>query len=676
MNRLIDQTSPYLLQHAHNPVDWYPWGEEALQKAKAENKPILVSIGYSACHWCHVMERESFEDQTTADLMNRHFINIKIDREERPDVDAIYMDAVQLISGSGGWPLNVFLTPDAKPFYGGTYFPPVQAYNRSSWKDVLLSINQAWHEKPTEIIAQAENLTEHIRNSNRFGNTKPGEEIFTAGHLELITDNLLKNADTVWGGFGKAPKFPQTMSIQFLLRQYHFTGNEAALSHALLSLDKMISGGMYDQLGGGFARYCTDNEWLVPHFEKMLYDNALLVSVISEAYQLTGNPLYRQAIEQTMDFIRQEWQSTEGGIYSAFDADSEGVEGKFYVWSKPAIEEILGADAELFCNFYGVTEHGNWEETNILWVKTPLHLFCKEHHLDEATATASLEAGRKLLLAHRQTRIKPLLDDKILMGWNAMMITAACKAYAALHDTSYLSMAETANGFIVNFLKGSGALFYHNYKKQATNPAFLDDMACYIQALIYLAECTGNNQYLRDAETYTKQVFTDHKDEGSPFFFYTPQWQTDIIIRKKEWYDGATPSGNSIMAWNLIYLSIVFDNADWKALAVEMVRTVAATAVRYPTSFSNWTCLFQQMVQGTNEIVVSGSNSPLMIPGILARFCPNKVLQSQSLPADDFPMLQNKWTEEKTQIFLCRDYACKVPMDSVVTFWEQFGKLP
>ena len=671
MNRLINQTSPYLLQHAHNPVDWFPWGGEALQKAKTENKPILVSIGYSACHWCHVMERESFEDQAIADLMNLHFINIKIDREERPDIDAIYMDAVQIISGSGGWPLNVFLTPEAKPFYGGTYFPPVRAYNRASWKETLNSIRQAWQDKPGEIIAQAENLTEHIRTSNMFGTVITEDTVFSKEELKTIAGNLLKAADTVWGGFGKAPKFPQTFSIQFLLRHYHFTKDKTALDQAVLSLDKMICGGMYDQLEGGFARYCTDNEWLVPHFEKMLYDNALLISVISEAYQLTGKGLYRQTIEQTLAFIRREWQSPEGGFYSAYDADSEGVEGKYYTWSKAEIATILQHDTERFCNYYGVSKEGNWEHTNILWVKEPLQDFCMKHQLDETEFVNSLETCKQKLLAERRKRIKPLLDDKILLGWNALMITACCKAYAALQNEEYLQMAEQANDFIEKHLCTSDGGFYHNYKKSAANPAFLDDMAYYIQAIIHLAEATANNQYLHKARLYTEKVIKDFQDKESPFFFYTPIWQTDVILRKKEWYDGATPSGNSIMAWNLYYLSIIFDKTAWKEQSVQMFKTVAGTSVRYPTSFSNWSCLAQQFVNGTNEIVISGANSRPLLKEVLGKYCPNKIVQTQTKPVEDFPLLAHKWHNDKTEIFLCREYKCNEPMETVEDLWSQ-----
>ncbi|HNU15607.1 MAG TPA: thioredoxin domain-containing protein, partial [Chitinophagaceae bacterium] len=399
-NQLINETSPYLLQHAHNPVNWYPWGDEALNKAKQENKPILVSIGYAACHWCHVMERESFEDETTAKLMNDHFINIKIDREERPDLDHFYMDAVQAMTGSGGWPLNVFLTPETKPFYGGTYFPPQRAFNRPSWQETLYGVIQAFRERRHEIDAQAENLTEHLAKSNEFGvsGSSVTDDFFTNDKTDDSFQNLMRSADRQWGGFGKAPKFPQTFSIQFLLRYYYTSKNEKALNQALLSLDKMIDGGIYDQVGGGFARYSTDAEWLVPHFEKMLYDNALLVAVLSEAFQLSKKERYREVIDETMAFIQRELLSPEKGFFAALDADSEGIEGKFYVWSLDEIHEILGADATDFCEYFDITEQGNWEHTNILWVKRPIEDFAVSRNVSVDELKRKLESGKKALL--------------------------------------------------------------------------------------------------------------------------------------------------------------------------------------------------------------------------------------------------------------------------------------
>ena len=427
-NHLINESSIYLLQHAHNPVDWYPWGKEALDKSVKEGKPILLSIGYAACHWCHVMERESFEDEETAKLMNEYFINIKVDREERPDIDHIYMDAVQAMTGSGGWPLNVFLTPDLKPFYGGTYFPPVNAHNRISWKEVLQRIHITYQEKKEEINQQADRLTEHLISSNTFGmdvSKENNDEFYSEKTLQTIADNIINSADNVWGGFGKAPKFPQTFSIQYLLIHYHYTKDINALNIATLALDKMIYGGIYDQIGGGFSRYSTDTKWQIPHFEKMLYDNALLLSVIAEAYQITGNELYAKTIRQTIAFLKREMLSEEGGFYSALDADSEGIEGKFYTWSKSEIDNILGEDAELFCKYFQVTEEGNWEETNILWCKNGLNEFAVENNLNAELIAVIIEVGINKLLKEREKRIRPHLDDKTLLNWNALMITGS-----------------------------------------------------------------------------------------------------------------------------------------------------------------------------------------------------------------------------------------------------------
>jgi uncharacterized protein YyaL (SSP411 family) len=669
-NHLINETSPYLLQHAHNPVNWYPWGDEALQKARTEDKPILVSIGYAACHWCHVMERESFEDEGTAALMNECFINIKIDREERPDLDHIYMDAVQAMTGSGGWPLNVFLTPESKPFFGGTYFPPERAFNRASWKEVLTGVYKGYREKKNEILSQAENLTEHLLSSNSFGMQKTGdsETALTPGQLQVIAGNILANADTTWGGFGRAPKFPQSFCIQYLLRHYHFTKDEQSLQQALLSLDKMIDGGIYDQLGGGFARYSTDNEWLAPHFEKMLYDNALLVGVMAEAYQLTRKEKYARAIRHTLGFIEREITSGENGFYSALDADSEGVEGKFYTWSREEIELLLGHNAPVFCEFYDISNAGNWEHTNILWVKQPLEQFAAGKGMPTAELEQLLAGCRQLLLDHRSKRIRPALDDKILLGWNALMNTAYAKAYAALGEDSYREKAVQNMQFLESKLAGENGNWRHTYKNGlAKIPAFLDDYAYLIQSCIHLQEITGRGEYLLKARTLTEMVLKNFTEETTGFFFYTHREQADVIIRKKEVYDGAIPSGNAVMVHNLLYLSVVFDRPEWRERSHGLINSLGNAIVKHPTSFGVWALAMQLVVQGLLEIAVAGQHADRSLALILQSFIPNKILQAEETNSGEFPLLAGKTAGENgaTAFYLCKDYACKAPFFTV-----------
>lgn len=668
-NSLINETSPYLLQHAHNPVDWHPWGEEALQKAKKEDKPVLVSIGYAACHWCHVMERESFENEETARLMNKNFINIKIDREERPDIDHIYMDAVQAMTGSGGWPLNVFLTPDGRPFYGGTYFPPVRAFNRGSWREILEAIHYAYKDKKDEIESQADNLTNHLKDSNAFGigSQSKNESIFSPDTLNEIAKNLLASADKEWGGFGKAPKFPQTFSIQFLLRHYHFTGDEESLKQALLSLDKMIYGGIYDQIGGGFARYSTDEKWLAPHFEKMLYDNALLINVLAEAYQVTNNALYSQTIQHTIQFIQREMLSEEGGFYSALDADSEGVEGKFYTWSKAETEEILGEDANIFCEFYDITEKGNWEHTNILWVTKPVQQFAAENGIDVTKLIEKLEICKSRMLDMRGKRIRPLLDDKILLGWNALMNIALSKAYAATGINLYKEIAIKNAAFLENsFADTTTGHWLHTYKNgRAKYPAFLDDYAYLINAYIHLQEITGEAEYLLKSKKIARIAAENFLEEGSGFFFFTSKSQKDVIVRKKEVYDAATPSGNSAMAINLNYLGIIFDKKVWIEQARGMVEQLGNAVIRYPGSFANWAGLLQQFTYGIPEIAITGHTSVDILPEILKEYIPVRVLQAAKSPLEEFPLLQGKAFGTSALIYVCKDYSCKKPVENV-----------
>jgi uncharacterized protein len=668
-NRLQGETSPYLLQHAHNPVDWYPWGEEALQKAQQESKPILVSIGYAACHWCHVMERESFEDPDTARFMNDHFVNIKIDREERPDLDHIYMDAVQAITGSGGWPLNVFLTSEGRPFYGGTYFPPRPLYNRPSWKELLAGIAQSFREKKEEIEQQAGNLTHHVATAGMFGigsaektsgATDPATDPFNPETLRLIRAQLLATADKEEGGFGGAPKFPQTFSIRYLLHYHYFTRDAEALQQARLSLDKMVRGGIYDQLGGGFARYSTDNEWLAPHFEKMLYDNALLVIALCEAWQLTGDPLYQEAIEGTMAFIDRELSNGQGAFYAALDADSEGIEGKYYVWDKTEIEEVLGEDAALFCHYYGVTARGNWEGKNILTRPEIPDLGPDEQQ--------RLGAARQRLLEHRSRRIPPALDDKILLGWNALMNMACSKAYAAVGNERWRQWAIDNMNFLRTRMKGAGIHFYyHSYKGAARIPAFLDDYAFLIAALLELQEITGDTAWLEEARDILVQVIAHFGEEESGFFYFTHEGQTDLIVRKKEIYDGAIPSGNSMMAFNLLYLSIIYDQPDWGERARRMAAALSRPVTAYPGSFGIWATLYQAITYTIPEIVLTARQPDLTRKEFLSQLIPYRVFQSTQEDNTHFPLLRNKPSGDSPQLFLCKNYSCQLPVNEVTT---------
>ncbi|WP_126244558.1 thioredoxin domain-containing protein [Chitinophaga rhizosphaerae] len=672
-NRLAKETSPYLLQHAHNPVDWYPWGEEAFEKARTENKPVLVSIGYAACHWCHVMERESFENEATAAIMNEHFVNIKIDREERPDIDHIYMDALQAMSGQGGWPLNVFLLPDRRPFYGGTYFPPQAVYNRPSWTEVLTAVSDAFNTKRADIEQQAANLTQHLENSNQFGmdavnDLLPREEQFTAAQCNAMALAILGQADKEWGGFGRAPKFPGTFSISYLLRYYRMKKDDAALQQALLSLDKMIDGGINDQLGGGFARYSTDEKWLAPHFEKMLYDNALLTDVLCEAWQLTGEARYAVAVQETLGFLERELTSPEGGFYSALDADSEGVEGKFYVWSEEEVMALLGADGPAFCAYFDVSRHGNWEDANILWVPRPIATVAAEQHMSVAELETVIRRSKPKLLEARAKRVRPGLDDKILLGWNALMVHALCKAAGALGEEKYAAMAERAMRLLMEKMRrpGEAPAFWHTYKNgEARYPAFLDDYAALIRALIALQEVTGNLAWLREAKVITNYVTAQFGDETGRYFYYTESGQEDVIVRKKEVYDGAVPSGNALMAHNLWHLSIVYDEKGWAERALAMTASLGQTVMRYPTSFGVWAAMVMRLAQGEPELAVAGPEYLERMKELNAMYLPFKVMLGADNDVEDMPLLQNRRVEGKTLVYVCREYRCERPVEYI-----------
>ena len=673
INRLAKETSPYLLQHAHNPVDWYPWSEEALQKAKWEDKPILVSIGYAACHWCHVMEHESFEDEDTAALMNKHFICIKIDREERPDLDHFFMDALQAISGQGGWPLNMFLTSDGKPFYGGTYFPPKPVHNRIAWTQLLERIHVAYTSKRGEIVEQANNLIAHLKSANPKSFNHGGElsglmdSTFTALDTKKMFEQLMKTADRSEGGFGGAPKFPQTFSIQYLLRYSYYQGDQIAFDQALLSLKKMIHGGIYDHIGGGFCRYSTDAEWLAPHFEKMIYDNALILLVLTEAYQLTNDEELKTAVMESVDFMKREMLSSEGGFYAALDADSEGEEGKFYTWSKAEFDEILGDQSKILADFFDVTDEGNWEGVNILRTKKSLADWSVEHGLTFERAKELAMAAKSALLSRRSSRIRPSTDDKILLGWNALFNAALSKSAIVFNEPSWLSMAVSNMDFILCSFKENGMnRWLHTYKAgESKYPAFLDDLAYLIQSLIYLYEPTGDLRYVDKAREIMEYTLEHYGDENGVLFYFTPDFQQDILVRKKEIYDGATPSSNGIMAWNLYRLSILLGQSNWKERSFAMLSSIKEATIKYPGSFGIWANLFLELHRGTHEIAIIGKGYTQAAQGLLKRYLPNKVLMISEAPVSHFPLLSDKFAPKgELRYYACQDYTCKIPVST------------
>lgn len=672
MNRLAQESSPYLLQHAHNPVDWYAWGEEALEKARREDRPILVSIGYSTCHWCHVMERESFEDPEVAAFMNEHFVNIKVDREERPDVDQIYMDAVQALTQSGGWPLNCFLLPDGRPFYGGTYFPPRPAHQRPSWKQVLAAMNDAFRNKRATVDEQAEKLMDYLRNSNgAFSGNDLGEvaesvDPFGADLLESTFYRLRDRFDRVEGGFGGAPKFPGSMGIEFLLRYHHFTGNAEALEHAEMSLAKMIQGGIYDQLGGGFARYATDRAWLVPHFEKMLYDNALLVSALSEAYQITGNPLYRETVEETLEYVRREMTCPEGGFYSAQDADSEGVEGKFFVWEKKEIEELLGDAADLFCRFYDVTEEGNWEETNILHRLFSFQEFSEKNRISTDELREKMAAARQKLFEARAQRIPPGLDDKGLLDWNALMVSAHAKAFLALGREEYRETAVRTIRFLCRAYRQSpdGFSFFHTWKNgRAKTEAFLDDYANLIAALLDVYSIEFDLSLLELARDLCFHVREHFYDETDGFFHFAPPGQKDLVLRKKDLYDNATPSGNSTMVHNLFRLSLLTGNRHReRETALRLLGRMRESAQRYPNAFARYASAFFWAARPAEECAVIGPNARAEAVCLQRAFAPDAVWMASPDADPAWPLLADRPSDGRTALYVCRDHACQAPV--------------
>ncbi len=667
-NKLINESSPYLQQHAHNPVNWYPWGDEAISLAKQLDKPILVSIGYSACHWCHVMERESFENDIVAKIMNENFINIKIDREERPDLDHIYMEAVQVMTGSGGWPLNVFLTPQLEPFYGGTYFPPRKSMNMPSWMEVLSGVSSAWALHRDDLLKQAADLVAHLKAGSELkgaGNHST-EELFSPDYAKQIIDNILKTADKYEGGFGNAPKFPQTFSIQNLFFAETFFKREDALVHAHLSLEKMLRGGIYDQLGGGLARYSTDAEWLAPHFEKMLYDNALFISTLSEAFQVSGNKEYMDAIHHTFSFLQREMKHEEGGYFAALDADSEGEEGKFYVWTKDEITKALPDKAEMICKFYDVSDKGNWEGKNILRIRIPAARFAEEAGMDLHEWESILVEANARLMQERNKRVRPSTDDKILLSWNAMLVSAFCKAYEASNFHGFLEEALSLFAFCESTFVVAGNKMKHTYKNgEARGSANLEDYATMISAAIKLQEVTGDQRFIELATSWTEIVTSNFSAENGMFYF-TAAGEPNILFRKTEVFDGAVPSANALMVQNLFYLGTIWNKQEWKDRATSTVKLLHQNVVAYPSSFGVWANMILHRASGIPEVVVAGDGFNSLLAEVLKIYLPNKVLQS-NIGGSKFPLLRGK-SNSKAMIHICKNYTCLPPMSSVADY--------
>ncbi|HKP73777.1 MAG TPA: thioredoxin domain-containing protein [Pyrinomonadaceae bacterium] len=668
-NRLQHETSPYLLQHAHNPVDWYAWGEEALERARAENKPILLSIGYSACHWCHVMERESFENEEIARVMNDNFVNIKVDREERPDLDQIYMNAVQLMLGHGGWPLTVFLTPDLVPFYGGTYFPPEDRFRLPGFPRVLLGVADAYRSRPDEI---AQTTTSFLNELRRMSVAYESNEPLTEQLLDSAFSALARSYDPKFGGFGGAPKFPAAMNLEFLLRIHHRNGDGEALKMVTETCRRMAEGGMYDQLGGGFHRYSTDAQWLVPHFEKMLYDNALLSRLYLHAYQATGDDFFRRIAEETLDYVVREMTDESGAFYSTQDADSEGVEGKFFVWTVDEIKEVLDEeDARLVRAYYGATEAGNFEEKNILNVPRPAEVVARELHVTVEQLQAAVERAKPLLFAAREKRVKPGRDEKVLAAWNGMMLTSFAEASSVLERADYRRLAERNAAFILETLRRDGALL-HVYKDgRAKHHGYLDDYACVASGLLSLYEATGATRWLTESLSLTNEMIEEFWDAEEGGFFYTSKRGERLIVRNKDYMDNATPSGNSVASELLLRLAILTENQDFQRKAVTIFRLLRDQMARYPSAFGYSLGALDFYLSTPKEIVIIGEtdadDSRALLREVWTRYLPNKVVaqaaENDTEASRVVPLLRERPTlGGRATAYVCENYACLQPV--------------
>lgn len=666
-NHLVNETSPYLLQHAHNPVNWYPWGEEALNKAIEEDKPIIISVGYSACHWCHVMEKESFEDTAVARLMNENFICIKVDREERPDIDQVYMDAVQLMTGRGGWPLNCFATPEGKPFFGGTYFP------KSDWMNVLTRLSKEFVNNKEQIYEYADRLTEGVKQTEII-QLNQAEAKFKKVYIDEGLKKWAPSFDLKWGGPDRAPKFPLPNNYEFLLQYAESFDAKEIQEYADISLKQMAFGGIYDHLGGGFARYSTDVQWKVPHFEKMLYDNAQLISLYAKAYQQSKNALYKEVIQESIQFVERELSHESGAFYSALDADSEGEEGKFYVWQKEEVQQILGEDFKIFAAFYNVNTRGHWENGNhILLRDASYEDIAKDFDISPEALKSKLNASKQKLFAVREKRERPGLDDKSLCSWNALMVKAYADAYMALGDPNYLKRAEKSMNFILEKQRRDDYGLFHSWKNgQASINGYLEDYCFTIEAAIALYQCNFNIQYLQEARVLAEYAIKHFFNSDNRMFYFTSDLDKALITRKTEINDNVIPASNSSMAKALFYLGHYFENQDFLDISASMLNNVQDKFPTYPSGYSNWMILAMHHLNPFYEIAISGKECKEKALEFGEHYLPNKMLIGD-VKESKLPLLEYKFIDGQTTIYVCVNKACQLPVTEVEEALKQMN---
>ena len=678
-NHLINEKSPYLIQHADNPVDWYPWSEEAFKKAKNENKPVFLSIGYSTCHWCHVMAHESFEDPEIGGLMNEVFVSIKVDREERPDLDNIYMTVCQLMTGTGGWPLTIIMTPDKKPFFAGTYFPKENMYGRVGLNDLILNVKDIWNKKSGEVSDSADRIMDALQ---KIAQTSSGDEL-GENILDSTYKSLSDNFDDINGGFGGAPKFPTAHNFLFLLRYWKRNQNERSLNMVKETLDSMRNGGIYDHVGFGFHRYCVDQGWQVPHFEKMLYDQAIIAMAYIEAFQATGNEKYKYTAQEIFEYVLRDMQSPEGGFYSAEDADSEGVEGKFYTWKKDEIYDILDeSDAKFASKLFGITDEGNFSEeagSNILHLENSLDEISEALGIKKEDARRKIERIRKTLFNVRENRVHPHKDDKILTDWNGLMISALSKGAQVFDNENYLKAAMSSADFIFDTLCQNNRLLHRYRDGEAAINANLDDYTFFISGLLDLYEASFNLKYLKSAIALNNTLSDHFWDNENGGFYFTPDDGEDILVRKKEIYDSAIPSGNSIQMLNLLKLSKIMENEEFKYKAVEIEKAFSQDVIRTPMAHTQLMVAIDFKLGPSYEIVITGvhdnEDTKLMLNSIRSRYVPNKIIILRP-PDDDeasglielinslgFKNQEN----DKATAHICSDNMCKTPTNDLNT---------